>query len=527
MTMVRRRLAAATMLLALLCACPDRPVTKPTKKKATAARPKKPAGPALVVNWDAKSGRGHVIQILDNGDRLRAAFHEAFPGYTGGLIIGSLNGSGYGLAPARPIRGYRRINVFCAQDESIWDHAERAEYTYGWSENYGTGKDGKRLEFQRGEIVERGPRRVIMRSENAGGCYRVAKVAYTRLGVPWWIIATRITNGCERPIRFDFFSGDDPWIGLYRSSDGDVGWTPEGLVRRETALGPGRFTAGGFYDLGNEALGQKEGSFSNQANFVLLDPVRPLPDLTLFANRFAHAPDEIDPERPLDNKSLTALNMGWRDLALAPGASFTTAMALGLARTGKPGEVPTLPQIGVKDWSVWRRYLREGAGGGIVFAAERIELDLTPNTLRVRGTYHLHNRDNASTTVGILYPILTGPDRPAPASLLLDGKRIEVSQAGKGPAASRFQVHVPPLGLARFVIDYTQEHRGRQAGYMVTSALRWSSPITRAVFVVRHPKAMNVRLGYKPDQRYTEGDRQVQVVVRQPFVPRGEMTLRW
>jgi len=540
------RVTVALLALAL-CGCPThdkRPRGAARGAKHEASRPKTatPPSPRLELRWNAKRGKGYVVQVLKNGDLLRAAFHDAYAGYTGGLIIGSLNGSGYGLWPHKPIRGFRQINVYCAQDESIWDHQDRAEYTYGWSENFGTGKDGKRLAYRRGKIVETGPGRVVLYSENAGGCYTVSKVAYTRLDVAWWIIATQVENTCHQAVRFDFFTGDDPWIGLYRSSDGDVGWTPEALVRTETVLGVGRFTAGGFYDLGNQALGQREGSaFSNQANFVWLDPALPLPDLTIFANRFAHDPSEIDPARPLDNKTLTALNMGWRALELEPGQRFTTAMALGLARTGQPTDIPRLPDITLADWSVWRRYLRE-AGRDVAFAAERVELDLTPRTLHVRGTYHLYNHDGVEASVGIQYPILSAPDRPAPSHVTVDGRRVEVreppgepgarpdavqTKASSSPCAA-FQVRVPAYGLARFVVDYTQAHHGRQAGYMVTSALRWSRPITRAVFVVRHPRTMGrIRLSYAPDHSAVVGQQQVYHVVRQPFVPRAEMMLRW
>jgi hypothetical protein len=526
------RVFGVCLLLAVGTACPDRQTQGPHKGQAPKQPERTPhkqtaARPALHTNWNPATGRGHVLQVLANGDRLRTAFHIGYKGYTGGLVIGSFSGSGYGMAPARPIRGFKTINLFCAQDESIWDHGKGVELTYGWSENYGSGPDGERLDLVKGEVIERGPRRIVLRSRNAGGCYEVTKVAYTRLDVPWWIIATRIVNICRHPVRFDLFSGDDPWIGLYRSSDGDVGWTPEGLVRRETAFGIGRFTAGGFYDLGNQALGQQEGSFSNQANFLLLDPAVPLPDLTLFANRFAHHRKEIDPRRPLDNKSLTALNMGWRRQRLLPGQALTVAFALGRARTRRPGEIPTLPEIEPADWSVWRQQMPETEGTGVAFVAERVTLSLSPGSLHVRGTYYLHNHKRAAMGVRILYPVLTGADRPAPDTLRVDGKPVAVTQAN-GRAESHFVVQLPPLGLGRFVVEYTQAHRGRQAGYMVTSALRWRSRIERAVFEVRHPRSMGrVKLSYRPDHTRTIGDQVVHTVVRQPFIPDRELTLRW
>jgi hypothetical protein len=476
-----------------------------------------------------------VVQRLPGGDLLRTCFHVGFKGYTGGLLIGAYSGSGLGFYPKKPIRGFRRINVLCAQDESIWDHATGKELSYGWSENYGEGPDGERLSYVRGRVLEAGPERVVLQSENAGGCYRVTKVATARRGSRFWIIATRITNRCDRPVRFDLFSGDDPWIGLYRSSDGDVGWSvEEGILRNEAAFGAGRFTAGGLYDLGNRALGQKEGGFSGQANFFAVDPAVPLPDVALLANRFAHSRSEVRPERPLDNKSLTALNLGWTNRVLKKGEGLTVALAMGLARTdpARPDATPRLPRITGADWSVWRRHLAEGRGGsGIEFAAERVELDLSPTGLRVRGTYWLRNRTDAATTVGIQYPILAGATRPAPDHVEVDGRRVATSRPdGAQHPQARFPVPVSPRALTCFVVTYTQTHSGRRAGYMVTSARRWLAPLTRAVFVVRHPASMGqVTLSLKPDHVLRrDGGRTVeQVVVRQPFAPNRELELSW
>lgn len=192
-------------------------------------------------------------------------------------------------------------------------------------------------------------------------------------------------------MRFDLWTGDDPWIGLYASSEGDVGWTPKGLVRNETAFGTGQFTIGGLCDLGK--VGEKPGSFSNQANFFALDPALPLPDFAAFANRFAHGTKDVDPRRPLDNKSMTALNLGWRARTLAPGEAMDLALALGMARTrdgdaAEPETLPQLPALGDADWSTWRRFMKgaESIGwGGRISAIDMLKAlpgdDGTPKVL--------------------------------------------------------------------------------------------------------------------------------------------------
>jgi hypothetical protein len=479
------------------------------------------------VGWSPSTGKGDVVETLPSGDLLRTCFHCAYAGYTGGLVIGSMNGSGMGLYLARAQRGFKAINLFCAQDESIWDHDEKAEYTYGWSENIGTGQDGKRLEYVSGRILKHDDEDLVLASENAGGCYRVFKVALTKAGWRFWIIATRIQNRCDRAVRFDLWTGDDPWLGLYASSEGDVGWTPTGLVRYETVFGVGRFTAGGFYDLGT--VGEKEGSFSNQANFFALDPALPLPDFTAFANRFAHGPDDVDSQRPLDNKTITALNLGWRRRTLAPGQSMDMTLALGLAETGEPGTLPKLPAMPDETWSTWRQFMKSSSPSEqILFASELVKLHLDEGLLTVDALYHLHNPSAQAQTVSIEYPILVSRTHPAPASITVDGEVLAVVGAVTGQATARFQRSLPPRSLRSFTIRYQQPLLGPSAGYMVTSALRWPKPLNRAVFIVDHPASWKgVRVSYPVRHRAEGNGRMTLTLVEQPFLPDREVTVRW
>ena len=522
--MTRARGVPHLLIVLVLAGCPSNKSARPA--------PAPPLLPRLEMKWDPAKGKGAVLSHLKNGDVLRTCFQCGYPAYTGGLVIGNYSGLGMGLYPRAPIRGFKSINVFCAQDESIRDQPSGEEYTYGWSENIGEGPGGRRLEYVRGKVIEAGPQRVVLRSANRGGCYRVTKVATIRAGARFWIIATRVTNACDKKIRFDLFSGDDPWIGTYRSSDGDVGWVPGELVRHERALSVGRFTAGGLYDLGNRALGQKEGGFSGMANFIQLDPVTPLPALAAFANSFAHTPKEVDPGKALSNESLTALNLAWTGLTLEPGQGFTFAMALGLAETGARGGIPRLPVVSEADWSVWRKHLKEGnpvgAGAGLEFAAERVELDLSPGALTVTGTYHLRNRGTGSGVATISFPIITAPDRPAPATVAVQGKVLAVNPVNDGLVQARFPVTFGPHELNRFTVRYTQRHTGKRAAYMVTSARKWPSPIDRAVFLVRHASSMGeVKLSFKPDLTQYEGDRVEHTIVHHNFLPEHELELTW
>jgi hypothetical protein len=482
--------------------------------------------PRLEVGWDPATGRGEVRHLFVNGDEARTCFQCRYAGYTGGLVIGNLNASGLAFIPKAPIRGYRSINVFCATDESIWDRDEGAEYTYGWSENYGSGDDGLRLAYVQGRIIESGPERVVLQSRNAGGCYRVDKVATSRAGAAWWIIATAVTNTCARPVRFDFFTGDDPWLGLYRSSDGDVGWTPLGLLEREAEIAP--FTEGGIYDLGNRAMGQGPEPFSNQANFFLIDPGAPLPDRAFLANRFAHEAEEIDPRHVLTHEKMIALNLGWARRTLPPGATFTAALAMGLARTGAPGEVPRASEISDEDWSVWRRWLPgQRAGPAVEFAAEEVDLTIEEGRLTVDGVYHFANPGAASVGLGVRYPVFADARQRGPGVIAIDGRALAAGVEEGLPSVS-FPLSMQPHSLARFAAHYEQKLAARRAVYLVTTARRWPTPITRAIFRVRRPARLGpVKISLPVVSSRRVGDQIEDTLVETRFAPEKELVVEW
>jgi hypothetical protein len=510
------------LILACLAGC--------RQHEALPPKPDAVSAPArFAVAWSAATGRGDVTERLDSGDVLRTCFHCDYPGYTGGLVIGNISAPGMELRPQQPLRGYASINVFCAQDESIWDLDEEAEYTYGWSENFGTGPDGKRLDYVGGRVLAHDDSHVVLTSENAGGCYRVTKVATTRAEWRYWIIATRIENRCAHPVRFHFHTGDDPWIGRYASAEGDVGWTPAGLVRKETGFAAGEFTAGGLYDLGNSELGQTDKGFSNQANFFALDPTLPLPDFTGFANRFAHHPGEIDAWRPLENRTMIALNMGWRQRTLAPAESMVVTLALGLASTGEPGTIPRLPPLDDAAWSAWRQHGNLTPDmNDVLFASERVELSVTEGQLAVTAEYYLRNASGSGQGLSIAYPIIVSKKHLPPETVVVDERPLSVQSGEDGRVYVRFPVSLPPHEVRSFRVRYQQRLLGPEAKYLVTSALGWSRPIDRAVFAIKYPaRWRKVTLSYPILRRETADGQTTLLAVMQPFRPDREIILRW
>lgn len=541
------RILPAALALFFLSSCSNRSRSEdagdaaplPSRKKNAASTPWIVSG-SFDFGWDPATGKGSIRQRFDSGDVAQICLHCGFPGYTGGLVIGNYNGSGFEWIPSIPIRGYHSLNIFCAQDESIWDRSSNKEYTFGWSENFGTGEDGERLEYVSGAIEELVSERVVLRSKNRGGCYEVDKRLMWKQGATYVLIGTRVRNICNEAVQFDFWTGDDPWIGKYRSSEGDVGYANGMLVRFETKLESATFQFGGVYDLGNIESGEREGTFTGAANFIMPRPTLnlgghgslaapfapnstfPQPDNVYIANRFAHADAEIQPQKPLDNKSMLALNLGWKSVSLTPQETVSFGYALGMAQSTGTAEVPLAPEINAKEWT----YL-DGWSGPldlVRFDSEMIELRVSERELDVVGTYVFANDGPETQRFGVSYPLPVDSMHPMPEWIELDGGRL----SSLGASGAWFPIDVPAHGTRTFRIHYRQRHLDRTATYIVTSAATWRLPLRRAEFVVIYPKYMNgVKVSYPADSVKNVGAEMQYRFVEESFRPKKEVEITW
>ena len=538
----RYLLTGAAALCLLLMAISSCRKTTPTPQVAAPAPPDVAAvpGPALApppeiaagfkVNWSPGTGRGRVAQTMANGDRYGICFQCRYEGYAGGLYVGNMNGSGFLWLPVSPVFGFTRLNIFCAQDESLWDEETGTEYAPGWSENFGKGDDGRRLEYVKGAVLSDGKDGdVVLRSVNEADCYRVTRYLLWPRGGVYVLLAVYLQNMCGDVKRISFWTGDDPWIGLYKSSDGDVGWHRAGIVRMETAVKGEDFGWGGLYDLGNTALGQTAEGFSNVANFIFPDPGGPPPDRVYFANSFAHEDRDIDPVRPLDNKTLTALNLGWVNRKLAPGQEVRIAYALGKAETGNPGELPQVPVIPQKQWD-FDRSLHQSPGptGGtppgreVSFRAETIRMEVTDDKLRVVGTYHLRNRTPASVATTLLYPFPVDDAHSYPHSIVVDGATKRPAENGVILALS-----FGPQEERTFEVEYEQSLAEPNATYILLSTQAWGEPLEHGLYEVSWPADFkDVRISYDGKRTTTHG-RTTLSFERSNFLPDRDLTVSW
>ena len=534
----------AVLLTVALCgaACrrpapaPSRDVTSPAASVPLAA----PAAPSpFSVAWTPADGKGAIVQQVPGEGRYEICLGCRYKGYAGGTWLGSMNGSGFSWTPPAPVRGFRSLNLFCAQDESLWDEDEGRELDNGWSQNFGKGPDGVRLEYQGGQVLDDGGtgQGVTLRSVNAAGCWQETRYLWWPQGVAHVLVALHLTNTCDAPRRFSFWTGEDPWIGLYRSSDGDVGWYSGGIVRTEARVEGRDFRWGGLYDLGNEVLGQTAAAFSNVADVLVLEPGGEAPDVAYFANSFAHDDHDIDPARPLDNQTLTAFNLGWKGRTLAPGATFTLRYALGRAETGEPGTLPRPPQIPPEAWAFDRVYEqafhavlggRPGTEGGastlpVRFHDEVIDVTVEPGRVTVDALYGLQNPTRASAGVTLLYPIPVDDAHPFPDRVEVKDRRF-----GTRPDGLLIPVSLGPGEETTLAVRYSQAAAEPVARYILTSTGAWGRPLRSGTYRVRWPADLpGVRVSY-PGHDHRAADGWItRSFERTDFQPDRDLVVTW
>lgn len=146
----------------------------------------------------------------------------------------------------------------------------------------------------------------------------------------------KIANPNTEPIAYTYVYGDEPWVGKFGSSSGDVGWYEGGLIDRETAIDPKRYKYAGYWDHGNEYAGQGR-SYSGYANFISW--LTPAPDTVYLANEF----ECCDNDRPLDSSHKRVIGIAWYAEKLMPGESRTHVLVMGKADIR--GDRPTMPKI--------------------------------------------------------------------------------------------------------------------------------------------------------------------------------------
>jgi hypothetical protein len=301
--------------------------------------------PGLQCDWAVWDGTGWVRNLLPGGRELVTTFSryvDPVGRHPEGLFIGGrppplpgnegtrvLNQSGMAYYD-----GNRWFHVWCNANEALESEDGSRTLAIGdW-------------EYLDGEVVLNNSQATELRSRHqaalAGTGLRMERRAAFLAGQPYLVLRVRIVNLGPFPFSFRYGYGDEPWLGEYGNSAGNVGWVDGGLVLVEADLDPTRHRYAGYVDSGNPLLGVSSEDFTHLANFIEWRP-ESAPSRVYFSNAMGAYPREGEGV-PLQGNE-RALALEWQSIALQPGEAWETALAIGFAGRVLRGQLPVKPPV--------------------------------------------------------------------------------------------------------------------------------------------------------------------------------------
>lgn len=294
--------------------------------------------PHLHCEWNPHDGSGLVSQHFSNGTSLVTYFgryldgdeevHGLFVG--GGLPETVATDTNYNMSNSGMTfgDGKRWYHIWCSVNEGVGPANSETVFT------------PSRWKFLGSRVESRSDSRVVITSSHSvtinGLPLRIDRRASFAAGETYFNLEIRLTNRGGAPLIYQYYYGDEPWVGYYGTSLGDSGWVEDRLITHEEVVDTGRYGYAGMVDSGNRAIGE-EPVYSNLANFIeWFGEERPL---VFFAN--SGSPPKPGNRTPLESNE-RYIGLEWAR-ALAPGESATIRLAIGMAGYDRKTGLPVKP----------------------------------------------------------------------------------------------------------------------------------------------------------------------------------------
>jgi hypothetical protein len=304
--------------------------------------------PYLYYEWNEKVGEGYVRNYLTGGKQLITCFSRFRDEFDNkppaGLFVGgglpanvkednSVRMNATGMAYYDGLRWY---HLWCSANEGIFDNLKPL-YPFTWKY-----LGSKILHSTATELVLESNHEVLISSIPL----LITRRAYFKAGDTFFLLTINIKNIGNRPVTYDYLYGDDPWVGNYGTSGGNVGWSGDGFYYFSGKLNTKKFNYAGYFDLGNEAIGQRH-NFTWAANFIEW-----FGDIEPFVY-FSNGPFDIP---PLNNEKIPLssnarfIGINWGARTLKPGQAETYTLAIGMAEHDPQTGFPVKPKVDLKNY---------------------------------------------------------------------------------------------------------------------------------------------------------------------------------
>jgi hypothetical protein len=295
--------------------------------------------PILELTWDKDVGVGHIKQFRTDGTILMFPFsrftHNGFRPQ--GLFLGG------DLPYGDTVRSEDRNTVGLSYyDGKKWYHIWCAT-------NEGFGVQGGTLQsvypmhwqFLRSKVLKNTPDEIILQSEHRlkhqDHVIDMKRLASFTAGDNFFTLKVMFKNSGLKPLIHGYSWGDEPWVGEFGTSNGDVGWYKDGLITNERLISPNRYRYVGLWDYGNEAAGEGH-NYSGHANFV--EWGTPLPSFVFLSNSIDKC---CDVNKPLASEKDRTVSIVWHDQLLMPGQSRIYTLVIGMASVDPETNMPVKP----------------------------------------------------------------------------------------------------------------------------------------------------------------------------------------
>lgn len=301
--------------------------------------------PRLNYIWDKGRGRGFVINYLEENkvlltvlSRYKTDTNEIPNGvFIGGELPESefdretnkMNNTGMAYYD-----GSRWYHIWCNTNEGLASGSTMEPIPItSWK-------------FLGSEVLEAGSFKVIIKSNHIavsdGNPLYIERFGIFLAGNPYMILVQRITNIGNNVASYYYVYGDEPWLGNYGSSIGNIGWVQDHLIKYEEQIDPKKYKYFGFYDYGNDVIGEDH-NFTGKANFIewLYDE----PDVAFIVNQEGGKIEKAIPKKPLNSQLSRFIGGQWGPVYLQPKGYQLMVLAVGMAYGGKGGKIPTKPVV--------------------------------------------------------------------------------------------------------------------------------------------------------------------------------------
>ena len=303
----------------------------------------KPSDSYLYYEWDSKDGSGFVRNFLPGGKQILTCFgrydDEAGKHVRGLFVGGGLSDDVEGDRPGSFNEtgmawydGRRWYHIWCTANEDMESSPSMAQvFPSGWK-------------YLGSKVLYSSDKALVIRSSHEvvinGVPLKVDRTASFRAGETYFVLSVKVTNAGKSATAFYHSYGDEPWLGSYGSSRGNVGWVKDSLIQYTCWLDTTKYSSAGFFDYGNDAIGEGH-EFTMVADFIEWSG-----DITpeaFFSNSSYEYP-YMDQHTPLASNS-RYFCLHWGPEMLKPGQSTNHIMAIGMADHDPQTGFPVVPPV--------------------------------------------------------------------------------------------------------------------------------------------------------------------------------------